>query len=513
MVQRRRRFTTGRSLIAVAAAVGFVASACGGESGPPTVTWYVNPDAGGQEQLAAQCTEAAEGEYQITTALLPRDAPGQREQLARRLAAQDPDIDLMSLDPAFIAEFADAGWLTEVPDDIAADVTDGTVQAAVDVSTWNDALVAVPFWANTQLLWYRKSVAEEAGLDLENEPVTWQQLIEAAQSQETLISLHGIREEAYAVWINALVESAGGQIVENPDAPADEIQLTVDSDAGRQAAEIIQLIAREGVGGPGLSNQDEEGAMHQFNGEESAFMLNWPFVWAAINGAVEEGNLTEEFLDDIGWAPYPAVAEGEDARPPYGGISLRDRVAVLSKGVLQQCATPRELYEHPANLFVAGFIGMPSMNFIPARVADGNLQTPFGDADVPADRRGELSGLEVVMIGARPEHFQDTSLMDGDPTEDGMTFEAEIDVIEWLGSEQFAYIPYEAPEEMSRYLKELAREVESEEIPTQLVVSLDPASKLSEGENARLWLDLSKVHVFDPESGNNLTQSRTQPSR
>lgn len=319
---QRRRFSTGRSLIAVAAAVGFVASACGGESGPPTVTWYVNPDAGGQEQLAAQCTEAAEGEYQITTALLPRDAPGQREQLARRLAAQDPDIDLMSLDPAFIAEFADAGWLTEVPDDIAADVTDGAVQAAVDVSTWNDALVAVPFWANTQLLWYRKSVAQEAGLDLENEPVTWQQLIEAAQSQETLISLHGIREEAYAVWINALVESAGGQIVENPDAPANEIQLTVDSDAGRQAAEIIQLIAREGVGGPGLSNQDEEGAMHQFNGEESAFMLNWPFVWAAINGAVEEGNLTEEFLDDIGWAPYPAVAEGEDARPPYGGISL-----------------------------------------------------------------------------------------------------------------------------------------------------------------------------------------------
>ena len=67
---QRRRFSAGRSLIAVAAAVGFVASACGGESGPPGVTWYVNPDAGGQEQLAAQCTEAAEGEYQITTALL-----------------------------------------------------------------------------------------------------------------------------------------------------------------------------------------------------------------------------------------------------------------------------------------------------------------------------------------------------------------------------------------------------------------------------------------------------------
>ena len=186
-------------------------------------------------------------------------------------------------------------------------------------------------------------------------------------------------------------------------------------------------------------------------------------------------------------------------------MTLGDRVAVLSRGVLQQCATPRELYERPANLFVAGFIGMPSMNFIPAQVAGDVLQTPFGDANLPPDRLGDIGKLDVVMIGARPEHFHDVSLMDGEPPDHGMLLEAEIDVIEWLGSEQYAYIPYEAPEKMSKYLKELAREVESEEIPTQLVVSLDPASDLSEGQNAQLWLDLSKVHVFDPESGDNLT--------
>ncbi len=187
-------------------------------------------------------------------------------------------------------------------------------------------------------------------------------------------------------------------------------------------------------------------------------------------------------------------------------MTLGDRVAVLRKGELQQCATPRELYERPANLFVAGFIGMPSMNFIPARVSEGGVvATPFGEAEIPADRRGDLSGVDVVMIGARPEHFHDTSLMDGDPPQPGMAIEAEIDVIEWLGSEQFAYIPYEAPEETAKYLHELAQEVESEELPTQLVVSLDPASELSESHNARLWLDLSKVHVFDPESGSNLT--------
>lgn len=386
-------------MAAAVVATGLAAAACGAESGPPTVTWYINPDAGGQEQLAAQCTEQADGEYQITTALLPRDAPGQREQLARRLAAQDPDIDLMSLDPAFIPEFADAGWLVEVPDEIADEVTQGTVQAAVDVSTWNETLVAVPFWANTQLLWYRKSVAEQAGLDPENEPVTWDQLIEAAQSEDTFISLHGIREEAYAVWINALVESAGGQIVENPDAPADEVDLSVDSDAGRQAAEIIRTIAREGVGGPGLSNQDEEGAMHQFNGEESSFMLNWPFVWAAINGAVEEGNLSQESLDDVGWALYPAVVEDQDARPPYGGISLAvSSFSDLPDEALDAAAcvvTP----ENQAAYFVAE--GNPPSH--PDAYEDPEVQDAFPMADVI------LQSLEQAGLRPHTPYYNEVS--------------------------------------------------------------------------------------------------------
>ncbi len=395
-----RRYGTARTLVAVAAGVSFIASACGGdESGTPTVTWYINPDSGGQEELAAQCTEEANGEYQIETALLPRDAPGQREQLARRIAAQDPDIDLMSLDPAFIAEFADAGWLTEVPSDIADEVTQGTVQPAVDVSTWNDTLVAVPFWSNTQLLWYRKSVAEEAGLDLENEQITWEQLIEAAQSQETLISLHGIREEAYAVWINALVASAGGQIVENPDAPAQEVQLSLETDAGQQAAEIIQTVVREGVGGPGLSNQDEEGAMHQFNGEESAFMLNWPFVWAAINGAVEEGNLTQEFVDDIGWAPYPAVADGQDVRPPYGGISLA--VSAFSDVPDQALAAAACVVtpENQAGYFVLE--GNPPSH--PDAYEDPEVQEAFPMADLI------LQGLEQAGLRPHTPYYNEVS--------------------------------------------------------------------------------------------------------
>ena len=147
-------------------------AACGGsDDGPPTLTWYINPDSGGQAAIAKSCTEAAEGEYRISTAQLPRESAGQREQLVRRLAANDDSIDLMSLDPPFIPEFAEAGFLAKIPDDVAEKVTEGVVESAIVGSTWKDELVAVPFWANTQLLWYRKSVAEEAGLDMEK-PVT-----------------------------------------------------------------------------------------------------------------------------------------------------------------------------------------------------------------------------------------------------------------------------------------------------------------------------------------------------
>jgi multiple sugar transport system ATP-binding protein len=188
-------------------------------------------------------------------------------------------------------------------------------------------------------------------------------------------------------------------------------------------------------------------------------------------------------------------------------MTLGDRVAVLRKGILQQCATPRELYEQPANLFVAGFIGSPPMNFIPATVTDGGFATPFGDVRLPDDRVAGLGDQEVVLLGARPEHFDDASVVDEAVKDRGLTFDAHVDVIEWLGNEQFAYVPYEAPEDIARLLSELERELDSEALATQLVVALDAASRLPEGQTASLWLDLRKVHVFDPASGANLTMA------
>jgi len=187
-------------------------------------------------------------------------------------------------------------------------------------------------------------------------------------------------------------------------------------------------------------------------------------------------------------------------------MTLGDRVCVLRKGLIQQVASPRELYEQPVNLFVAGFIGSPPMNFLPATVSGSRLDTPFGPIELDARRAKAVGGRDLVLVGIRPEYFEDASLVDDARRGHGSVFCAHVDVTEWLGDSQYAYIPYDAPDSVTAQLKELSRELDSEALRTQAVVSIDAASRVREGGEAEFWLDARKVHVFDPESGDNLTR-------
>jgi multiple sugar transport system substrate-binding protein len=285
------------------------------------LTWYTNPDSGGQAEIAARCTAAANGRYSIAVSVLPRDAAGQREQLVRRLAANDSSIDIMSLDPPFVAEFAQAGFLADVPDDLADRVTEGVVQGAIDGATWDDEIVAIPFWANTQILWYRTSVAEAAGLDM-TQPVTWDQVIQAAQDQDVLIGAQGARAESLTVWLNGLVESAGGHIIEeNADTPED-IVLGLDSEAGQRATEIIRAVADSGQVSAAFSTDDENAGALGFVSDRGGFTVNYPFVWTLAQGQVEDGLIDQAVLDDFGAAVWPRVDADTPAAPPLGGIDL-----------------------------------------------------------------------------------------------------------------------------------------------------------------------------------------------
>jgi len=187
-------------------------------------------------------------------------------------------------------------------------------------------------------------------------------------------------------------------------------------------------------------------------------------------------------------------------------MTLGDRVCVLRKGKIQQVASPRELYEQPVNLFVAGFIGSPPMNFLPATLEGNKLKMPFGEIVLDDKRAKAVAGRDLLLVGIRPEYFDDASLVEEHKKPLGSTFRARVDVTEWLGDSQYAYIPYEAPEAVTAQLRELARELDSEELRTQAVVSIDSTSRIREGREAEFWLDARKVHVFDPATGENLTR-------
>ncbi|MFT4469279.1 ABC transporter ATP-binding protein [Arthrobacter sulfonylureivorans] len=187
-------------------------------------------------------------------------------------------------------------------------------------------------------------------------------------------------------------------------------------------------------------------------------------------------------------------------------MTLGDRVAVLKKGILQQIASPRELYEQPVNLFVAGFIGSPSMNFLPATLEGSVLKTPIGNIPVTEDKARAAEGKRVVLVGLRPEFFEDASLVEEHKKDKGSTFTAELTHTEWLGNEQYGYINFDPDPEVRELLNSLAADMDADELRPQIVVTLDAASRIRGGRSAELWLDTRKMHLFDPETGENLTR-------
>jgi len=157
-------------------------------------------------------------------------------------------------------------------------------------------------------------------------------------------------------------------------------------------------------------------------------------------------------------------------------MTLGDRVVVLRDGEVQQVDSPRNLYERPANRFVAGFIGSPAMNFLRGRVAGGQVELPFGS--LPMHTAGDRT---EVLVGMRPEHFEDASLAENGA---GVRFRVTPSVVESLGSEQFAHFDADG---------------------TEVVARVDAASRARPGEPLELVLDADQVQVFDPDSEQKLT--------
>jgi multiple sugar transport system ATP-binding protein len=186
-------------------------------------------------------------------------------------------------------------------------------------------------------------------------------------------------------------------------------------------------------------------------------------------------------------------------------MTLGDRVAVMRAGEIQQVDTPMELYNNPKNLFVAGFIGSPAMNFMPATVEGGKLKMPMGEVDLPegADAKGE------VIAGIRPEHFEDAKLVDDSVRSRGATFKAKIDVLESMGSELYVHFNIEGHGGVqSQELEELAQDAGAADLPSseagQVTARLSAESDAQQGQELELWIDVAHIQLFDQNDGRSL---------
>ena len=343
----------------------FAVSACGGggDDGTATLNWYVFDEPGGSFTNAAeQCSTDA---YRIEVQVLPSDADQQREQLVRRLAAGDSSIDLIGMDVIWTPEFAQAEWILPFEGDAADAAVEGRFEAAVESASYEDDVYGVPFTSNTQLLWYRKDLVDEP-------PETWDQMIDMAEDlaeagEPHLIQTQGQRYEGLTVFFTSMLASAGGSVL---DESGEEVALE-----DGPTEEALETMARyaDSVAAPStLSTALEDDGRLAFESGDSAFMVNYPFVYPSA-----ESNAPDIF-ENLGWAQFPRVVEDEPARVSIGGVNI---------GVGADSRHPDEAFEAAAciaseenQLFAAENGGLPPT--IEALYDDERLREvyPFADA-------------------------------------------------------------------------------------------------------------------------------------
>src|SRR6516165_786255 len=307
-VSRLRCFGAG---VVGAALASTALAACGTSSaaGPVTLNFYsFNDPSGAVATAVANCTKASAGKYTISYNKLPAAADDQRLQMARRLAADDPSMDILGLDVTWEAEFSEAGWILPWTGKYKQEAEAGTLKVPLETATWKGNLVAVPYNSNTQLLWYRSDLVKTP-------PTTWDQMIAdaeqlAKQGKPHLIEIQGAQYEGSTVWFNTLVASAGGSIL-TPDGSKASL--------GAPAVTALKIMKRLGTStaaDPSLPVQMEDQNRLAMESGAAAFELNYPFVYPSMKA--DKPDLFKHFK----WTLYPSVNASEPSHVTIGGIDL-----------------------------------------------------------------------------------------------------------------------------------------------------------------------------------------------
>jgi multiple sugar transport system substrate-binding protein len=292
-------------VLATAATVGCGVGGDEGGTGARAINWYAFNEPGGSYDMAvANCNKQANGRYNINYVKLPNIADQQRELLVRRLAAEDDDIDLASLDVIWTAEFAEAGWILPWEGERRSAAEEGKLEGPLKTVDYQGKIWAIPHTSNTQLLWYRKD-----RVDAPPDDFTWEEMIEDAVNKGTVVEVQSAQYEGLVVWINAMITSAGGQIV-------NEQGEVLVNDTAKTAAEIETNLANSAAAPPGMSTANEDAGRLGFQSGRSDYMVNYPYIYPA---AAEVG---EDFQKNIGWARYPRSVADRPSAPPLGGFNI-----------------------------------------------------------------------------------------------------------------------------------------------------------------------------------------------
>jgi multiple sugar transport system substrate-binding protein len=294
---------------AILASMMLVSCSSGSSGGPVTLNFYLYPDTSGATDMAVQaCSAQSHGAYTISYQQLPTSSDGQRQQLARRLAAGDNSIDIMGLDVTWEAEFAQAGWIVPWTGTYKQQAEYDTLQPMLETATWNGQLYAVPDNTNTQLLWYRSDLVP-------NPPKTWAQMIAdaeqlAREGKPHYIEIQGAQYEGATVWFNTMLASAGGSVL---NANATKVEL---GPPAVTALSVMKELADSPAADPSLDVQEENQNRLAMEAGQAAFELNYPFVYPAMKA--DNPTLFKVFK----WAPYPEVVPGMPVHVTIGGIDL-----------------------------------------------------------------------------------------------------------------------------------------------------------------------------------------------
>jgi multiple sugar transport system substrate-binding protein len=211
----------------------------------------------------------------------------------------------MGLDIIWTGEFANAGWLEPVADDVVGPASSMVFESVLATAKFEDRMYAVPIWSNTQLLWYRKDKVQGG-----EPPQTWDQMIEAAERENLKIHVQGNRYEGLVVWVNAMITSAGGQIVSGPT------EVALEEEPTKRALEVMGKLANSSAAPTGIDTSNEDSARLGFETGDSMFMVNYPFVYASAK------ENAPKIFEQMGASVYPRVDADKESKPPLGGINI-----------------------------------------------------------------------------------------------------------------------------------------------------------------------------------------------